>query len=46
VKPTPFEYKIPCTLDETMALLGEYGDEAKLLAGGQSLVAAMNFRVV
>ena len=29
-----------------MALLGEYGDEAKLLAGGQSLVAAMNFRVV
>ena len=29
-----------------MALPGEYGDEAKLLAGGQSLVAAMNFRVV
>ncbi len=46
MKPAPFEYKAPGTLDETLALLREFGDEAKLLAGGQSLVPAMNFRVV
>jgi CO/xanthine dehydrogenase FAD-binding subunit len=46
VKPAPFEYKSPAALDETLALLHEYGDEAKLLAGGQSLVPAMNFRIV
>ena len=46
MKPAPFEYKAPRTLEEALALLREYGDEAKLLAGGQSLVPAMNFRVV
>ncbi len=46
MKPAPFEYKAPGTLDETLTLLREYGDQAKLLAGGQSLVPAMNFRVV
>ncbi len=46
MKPAPFEYKVPSTLDEALALLHEYGDQAKLLAGGQSLVPAMNFRVV
>ena len=46
MKPAAFEYKAPNTLDETLALLHEYGDQAHLLAGGQSLVPAMNFRIV
>src|SRR5512142_1025387 len=46
MKPAPFEYKVPRSLDEALDFLGQYGDEAKLLAGGQSLVPAMNFRIV
>lgn len=46
MKPAPFEYHAPETLEQALGLLYEYGDEAKLLAGGQSLVPAMNFRVV
>jgi len=46
MKPAPFEYKAPDSIEETLTLLREYGSEAKLLAGGQSLVPAMNFRVV
>ncbi len=46
MKPAPFEYHSPNTLEEALSLLQERGDEAKLLAGGQSLVPAMNFRVV
>lgn len=46
MKPSPFEYRAPQSLDEALTILQERGDEAKLLAGGQSLVAAMNFRVV
>jgi carbon-monoxide dehydrogenase medium subunit len=46
MKPAPFEYKAPKSLDEALEFLGNYGDEAKLLAGGQSLVPAMNFRIV
>ena len=46
MKPAPFEYLAPDSLDATLAALGEYGDDAKLLAGGQSLVAAMNFRLL
>jgi len=45
VKPAPFEYFRPDTVDEALALLGEHGWDAKLLAGGQSLVPAMNFRL-
>src|SRR3954451_21373673 len=45
MKPPPFEYHAPTTLDEALALLAEHGDEAKLLAGGQSLVPSMNFRL-
>ena len=45
MKPAPFRYFAPRTLDETLALLAEHGDEAKVLAGGQSLVPAMNFRL-
>jgi aerobic carbon-monoxide dehydrogenase medium subunit len=45
VKPAPFDYFAPGTLDEALALLAEHGDEAKPLAGGQSLIPAMNFRL-
>ena len=46
MKPAPFEYHAPGSLDDALALKNQYGDEAKILAGGQSLVPAMNFRVV
>ena len=46
MKPAPFEYYVPDSVDQALALLREHGDGAKLLAGGQSLVPAMNFRVV
>lgn len=45
MKPAPFRYYAPDTLDEALALLGEHRHDAKLLAGGQSLVPAMNFRL-
>ena len=43
--PAPFEYHRPATLDETIALLVQHGDEAKLLAGGHSLIPAMKLRL-
>jgi carbon-monoxide dehydrogenase medium subunit len=46
MKPAPFEYHAPETIEEALFLLHNYGGEAKLLAGGQSLVPAMNFRVL
>jgi carbon-monoxide dehydrogenase medium subunit len=45
MKPAPFEYFAPATLDEALELLHEYGDEAKILAGGQSLMPLMNMRL-
>jgi carbon-monoxide dehydrogenase medium subunit len=45
MKPASFEYHAPKTLDEALRQLGSL-DNAKILAGGQSLVAMMNFRVV
>ena len=45
MKPPPFEYDDPRTVEEALALLAEYGDEAKVLAGGQSLVPLLNFRL-
>jgi carbon-monoxide dehydrogenase medium subunit len=45
VKPAPFTYHRARDVGETLALLAELGDEAKILAGGQSLVAMMNFRL-
>jgi len=45
MKPAPFEYVVPETLEEALAVLTEHGDEAKLLAGGQSLIPMMNFRL-
>lgn len=43
--PAPFDYHAPETLDEAIALLGRLGDTAKILAGGQSLIPAMRFRL-
>jgi len=45
MKPPPFEYDAPTTLGEALDLLAEHGDEAKVLAGGQSLVPLLNFRL-
>jgi aerobic carbon-monoxide dehydrogenase medium subunit len=45
MKPAPFEYHRPDSVDEALALLAEHGYDAKLLAGGQSLIPAMNFRL-
>jgi 2-furoyl-CoA dehydrogenase FAD binding subunit len=46
MKPRPFDYLRPDSVDEALALLAEYGDEARILAGGQSLVAMLNLRIV
>jgi aerobic carbon-monoxide dehydrogenase medium subunit len=45
VKPAPFAYHRVHSVGEAVALLGELGDEAKILAGGLSLVPMMNFRL-
>lgn len=45
MKAAAFAYVRPATLDESFALLERYGDEAKILAGGQSLIPALNMRV-
>ena len=45
MKPAPFEYFRPRSLDEALSLLAEHGSDAKPLAGGQSLIPAMNFRL-
>jgi aerobic carbon-monoxide dehydrogenase medium subunit len=45
MKPAAFRYFAPRTLDEALDLLAEHGDDGKILAGGQSLVPAMNFRL-
>jgi CO/xanthine dehydrogenase FAD-binding subunit len=46
MKPAPFEYHVPDSLEQALGLMNQYADEAKILAGGQSLVPAMNFRIV
>jgi carbon-monoxide dehydrogenase medium subunit len=45
VKPPKFDYHAPRTVDEAVALLARYGGDAKPLAGGQSLVPLLNFRL-
>src|SRR5260370_4407116 len=45
VKPAPFAYHRARSVAEAVALLAELGDEAKILAGGLSLVPMMNFRL-
>jgi carbon-monoxide dehydrogenase medium subunit len=46
MKPAPFKYVAPDSLEEAVKLAAQHGADAKLLAGGQSLIPAMNFRVV
>jgi aerobic carbon-monoxide dehydrogenase medium subunit len=45
VKPPPFEYVDPRTLAETLERLATHGDDAKVLAGGQSLMPMLNLRL-
>lgn len=45
MKPAPFGYESPETLDEAVALLGQHGEDAKVIAGGQSLVPLLAFRL-
>ena len=45
MKPPPFEYFAPDTVEEALSHLTEYGYDAKALAGGQSLIPMMNFRL-
>jgi CO/xanthine dehydrogenase FAD-binding subunit len=45
MKPSVFKYFDPTSVDEAIGLLQRYGEDAKILAGGQSLVPMMNFRV-
>src|SRR5580704_14549884 len=46
MKPRPFDYVRPDTVDEVLALLAEYGDDARILAGGQSLLPMLNLRLI
>jgi aerobic carbon-monoxide dehydrogenase medium subunit len=43
--PATFDYKRPATVDEAIALLAQHGDDAKVLAGGHSLIPAMKLRL-
>ena len=45
MKPADFEYHRPRNIEEVLALLQEFGDEGKILAGGQSLMPLKNFRL-
>lgn len=45
MKPAPFAYIAPDSLDAAVAALAEHGSDAKVLAGGQSLIPVMNFRL-
>jgi aerobic carbon-monoxide dehydrogenase medium subunit len=46
MKPAPFEYYAPDSIEQALDLMSQYAGDAKILAGGQSLVPAMNFRIV
>ena len=46
MKPASFEYHAPSTIDEALKLATQLGPEARFIAGGQSLVPMMNFRLV
>jgi len=43
--PAEFDYQRPTTIEEAVALLAKHGDDAKLLAGGHSLIPAMKLRL-
>lgn len=44
MKPNPFRYEKPANLQDALALLDQHGDDAKVIAGGQSLMPSMNMR--
>ena len=46
MKPRPFDYVRPDTVDEVIESLAEHGDDARVLAGGQTLLAMLNLRLV
>ncbi|HWO42082.1 MAG TPA: xanthine dehydrogenase family protein subunit M [Candidatus Eisenbacteria bacterium] len=46
MKPASFDYHDPSSLDEALELMAQFGDDARPLAGGQSLVPLMNFRLL
>ena len=46
MKPSPFKYERPESIEETLELLSTSDGDVKILAGGQSLVPAMNFRIM
>jgi len=46
MKPRPFDYIRPDTVEEALALLAEYGDDVRILAGGQSLIPMLNLRLI
>ncbi|WP_214371029.1 FAD binding domain-containing protein [Pseudonocardia sp. H11422] len=45
MKPSRFSYAAPTSVEEAVSLLAEYGDDAKVIAGGQSLLPIMNMRL-
>jgi len=45
VIPAPFDYVRPGTVDEAVAALAEAGEDAKILAGGQSLIPVLRLRL-
>jgi 2-furoyl-CoA dehydrogenase FAD binding subunit len=45
VKPRPFDYVRPDTVAEAVSVLAEYGEDARVLAGGQSLIPMLNLRI-
>ena len=45
MKPAPFAYERVNTLDEAFEMLTKYGENARILAGGQSLMATLNMRL-
>ena len=45
MKPAKFDYYAPASVNEALEILAQLGYNGKILAGGQSLIAAMNFRL-
>ena len=45
MKPAPFDYVRVDSVDEAVDLLAEYGDDARIIAGGQSLMPMLNMRL-
>ena len=43
--PAPFDYVAPATLEEALTALSQHGDDAKIIAGGQSLLPVLRMRL-